>query len=521
MKPERSAEMSRAWTGRLRWLSLLTLVVAAVLGIFFTRHWRVVNDAAQLRYCVFMVEHGFAPYRQLFEMNMPGIYMLYWGVLHTLGSSDVAWRIFDLTLGALATLGMVVIARGNVSSGRDWFAGVFGGVLFALFHARDGAGQMAQRDLILAVLLVLGYASLFAALRRDRWWLMFGFGLCLGGASTIKPTPMPFALVLLALAILRWRTLQLRRWGSAMLAGVAGIILPLGAVVLYLHHYRAGSAFVHILRTVLPYYAPLANRTLGALSTEAMTPSLMTLLPLACIVALLRRDTWKDWEHGMVLLGLFFGMASFCAQHKGFNYHRYPMLAFAFLWAGMMLAGGLREHRNPLVHCIAVAGIVFGSVTSVLYAAKARRIHWPEAFETALTADLNRIGGTQLSGKVQCLSTLAECDTTLYRMGIVQSTGLMYDFFLFGEERSAPVQEARAFYRDATRQNPPEVVVAGLGSFPAEQRASYAKLNEWPELSGALTRDYDLIDEQQFAPGEGGPLGFRLYVRRQALHNPR
>jgi hypothetical protein len=167
-----------------------------------------------------------------------------------------------------------------------------------------------------------------------------------------------------------------------------------------------------------------------------------------------------------------------------------------------------------VVQWIAVAGILFGSVTAVLYAAKAGRIRWNEEMTTALTADLQRMGGAALSGKVQCLSTLAECDTTLDRMGLVQSTGMMYDFFLFGDARSLPVRDARRFFWKGMAANPPEVIVVGLGAFPAEN-ADYSKLAKWPQFAAYLSQNYVVEDEQKFKPGEGGPLGFRLYVRRK------
>jgi hypothetical protein len=500
----------------LRWAAVASLLLSVVLTALWTRHWRVVNDAAQLDYCVFMMDHGFAPYRQLFEMNMPGIYMTNWTVMHTLGGGGVAWHLFDAGLMALLTLAMVAITRAAAQT-RDWFAGLFGGVLFALFHARDGAGQMGQRDLIIAVLLIAGYAFLFESLRRASARWMFGFGLCLGAAATIKPTPLPFGFVLLTFAAIRWRTLGCRKIAAPVLAGLAGIALPLLAVLAFLVHFHAVHAFAYILRVLLPYYSPLARITWAALSMDAFTPSLMTFLLLASAIALLLRSGWSDWEHGMVLLGVFFGMASYYAQHKGFNYHRYPMLAFLFLWIGMQFAAGLRRYQRPLVQALAAIGILFGAVTAPLYAAKARRIEWPEQFPTALAADLNRLGGAQkLQGKVQCLYTMAECDTTLYRMKIVQATGLMYDFFLFQPDNARPVRDARQYFWNQIQAKPPLAIVVGRGAFPRGP-LDYDKLAAWPQFAQFLQDRYVIVDQQKLPRSEGGPLGFRLYVLRNEL----
>src|SRR5580700_2417073 len=74
---------------------LLSAYFFACVGIFvlFTIHWRQVNDPAQLSYLCFLMDHGMAPYRDLLEINMPGIYLVNWSVMHTLGESSFAWRI--------------------------------------------------------------------------------------------------------------------------------------------------------------------------------------------------------------------------------------------------------------------------------------------------------------------------------------------------------------------------------------------------------------------------------------------
>src|ERR1700677_900276 len=183
-----------------RFKILLTSYFLVCAGIFVlvTAHWKQVNDPAQLSYLCFLMDHGMAPYRDLLEINMPGIYLVNWSVMHTLGDGSVAWRIFDFALMGIATWAMIAIARPY-----DWLAGFFGATLFILFHARDGAGQQGQRDFIIAVLLLCSYAFLFNVFRKSRQWPMFAFGLCAGIAATIKPTPLPFALVLLLVAAIR------------------------------------------------------------------------------------------------------------------------------------------------------------------------------------------------------------------------------------------------------------------------------------------------------------------------------
>jgi hypothetical protein len=54
----------------------ITVYFLVCAGIFLlvTAHWKQVNDPAQLSYVCFLMDHGMAPYRDLLEINMPGIY---------------------------------------------------------------------------------------------------------------------------------------------------------------------------------------------------------------------------------------------------------------------------------------------------------------------------------------------------------------------------------------------------------------------------------------------------------------
>ena len=509
-----------AW---LRWITLASLAVSVVLCAVLTRHWRVVNDAAQLDYVVFMIDHGWAPYRQIFEMNQPGIYLVNWTVRHTLGKSDLAWRVFDGSLMALLTVAMIVVCRRAIPEDQglpkqamqaDWFFGFFGGVLFALYHLRDGAGQMGQRDLIIGVLMVCAYAFMFEALRRRDWRLMFGVGFCAVASGTMKPTPLPFALLLVFLAIMHWRKL----YGSVtapLLAALAGMATPLFVIFALLIHFRSVHAFFYIWRVVLPYYAPLSRMDFGTMMIVGGTPSVRTVVLIACALMLLRRDSWKRWEDRMLLLGVMFGLFSYYVQHKGFNYHRYPMLIFLFLWSVWQLGGALREYRRPLLQWLAVAVIVFGAVVAPIYSLRAGSTHWPEEFTAALTDDLNQWGGARLSGHVQCLYTLAECDTVLFRTGLVQSTGLIYDFFLFQPPTARPVRDAQHYFWNAVHSDPPTVIILGRSAFPMGPK-DYDKLYRWPAFAAWLHENYVLEDQQNFPPTEGGPVGFQFYVRRDS-----
>jgi hypothetical protein len=489
----------------LRALFCAILLACLVTFAVCTLHWRLVNDAAQIDYACFLMDHGMAPYKDLVELNMPGIYLVNWSVMHTLGPGALAWRIFDFSLLGIAALAMVWIARPY-----GWFGGAFAGALFALFHGRDGAAQEGQRDLIIAILLLCAYALLFHAVRHRLRWPMFFFGVCAVGAAAIKPIALPFVLVILAAGALRLRQLK-RPFGVEIALAAAGMLAASSIVIGFLAAHGSLSAFAWMVEKTLPYYATLGRQDFPALFTRFMSPTVRTLLVLGLAVAIGRR-AWS-WESLMVLAGVAFGIFSYFAQGKGFPYHRYPMLAFIFLWAGIQFIDGLRA--KGIAHHAAIAGLCLGVIFAPVYVAWAVRSNWDEAYNEALSADLDQLGGGRLSGHVQCLTTAGDCDTVLYRKHLVQSTGLIYDYFVFGPASQPSVAHARQQVWQAFNASPPRVIVVGRSLY-GELPDNYQKLDHWPELNGFLRANYTLYDERGFRPAECGFRGYRIYVRKPA-----
>ena len=484
---------------------VLTLYFVACVGFFVLRtvHWKQVNDPAQLHYLCFLMDHGMAPYRDLLEINMPGIYLVNWSVMHTLGGGSVAWRIFDLALIGIGAWAMIAIAWPY-----DWLAGLFGATLFILFHGRDGAGQQGQRDFIIAVLLLGAYAFLFHAFRNRRQWPMFAFGLCAGIAATIKPTPLPFALLLLVLAAIHYK-----RAGEPMLKPILyallGLTIPIAIVGVFLAREHSLASFWYLLRVELPFYQALGRLRLSKLMVLIATASIKTVAFIALAIALLKRDWW-NWEGKLLAVGILFGVASYIAQAKAFPYHRYPMLAFLFLWAGLQIIPALRA--RGMERALAFAGLGFVVILAPVYVNVAIHKVWDTAYIDSLSADLNHLGGAQLSGHVQCVTMPADCDDTLYRLRLVQSTGLFYDYLIFGSPQLQVIRDSRAKFWHEFESNTPQVVVLGSGLFPDQH--GYGKLASWPLFEQELATHYWLYADRSFPPAESGQRAYRIYVEK-------
>jgi len=490
----------------------LCLFMVACVGFFVCRtwHWPLVNDAPQINYLCFLMEHGMAPYRDIIEMNMPGTYLMHLTVMHTLGRGALAWRIFDLTIMAAISAAMVAIAW-PVSR----LAGIWAASFFILFHGRDGVGEQGERDLVIAALLIAGCAFVFHALRGNRAWPLALFGVCAGYAATIKPIPLPFTLLLLLAVALTFRKRQ-RPALPPVLYGIAGYCVSFAIVAAFLVREHALQAFLTDERTMLPFYSSLGHLGAAKMLQSSITASMGALAVLIFALTLAMRS-WRTWEERALLSGIGFGVFSFFIQQKGMPYHRYPMLAFLILFGGIQFFRALREPGT--VRALGVASLAFAAVLAGLYPLTAEHRRWSQEFEGALTRDLNALGGDKLSGRVQCLQTFPECDTVLYRMNLVQATGLSYDYLVFTPQGGQAVEQSRARFWQQLQSNPPTVFIVGVGLYP-KPLTGYGKLEIWPQLHDFLSSGYQLYDERSFPMFESRPMAYRIYVKKTEASPP-
>ena len=533
--------MSQAASGVARVGAAAILLACLAFFVVTTWRWPLVGDASLMHYVAFLMDHGMRPYRDIAEINFPGGFLVDWAVMHSLGGGSLAWRVFDLGLVLVGVGAFGVVAR-------DWFVGVWAGVVFGLVHGRDGIFDLGQRDFVVAVLVLVGFAGLLRAARGgwDKWLVLFG--LCAGCAGAIKPTYLFLGPVVLGfLAVLGWRR---RRFGAvsggvsqAQLLIYGGIswLVPLLAVGIWL--WRMGSLidFVRVGRTLMAYHAGLARRPVGFLLLHSVAPVLPLLILWILVVAVFERERRRDghagpsrptqancglewgtrasWERTALMVGIVVGLFSYVIQGKGYPYQRYPLLALLLVTMGMDFAAAAR--RAGLARLVGWVGIAYG----VLFLAPssawaASRYDWRNLeFQDALVEDLDRLGGERLSGEVQCIDTVGGCYGALYRARIVSSSGFLYDEFLFGAERDGVIAESRRRFWVAFEARPPRVVIVVDGLFPSGP-PGFGKLALWPEFDAALERDYLVFD--QVRPSDpvfwwarkDEPRSFRIYVRR-------
>ncbi len=161
----------------LGFVTLLLLIQAAA-----SLRWRIEHDSPLLLYMAALIgRFGMVPYRDFFDINMPGAYWINLLVGQLAGWTDLGYRIVDLAI--LATI-MACTYQWMRSFNR--LAGWASAAVFGYLYLMWGPATALQREYLLLLPVALGLAA--SSTRGLPPWLRratLGFGF--GCAALIKP----------------------------------------------------------------------------------------------------------------------------------------------------------------------------------------------------------------------------------------------------------------------------------------------------------------------------------------------
>jgi hypothetical protein len=481
--------------------ALLTLVIGAA-----SLDWPLVHDAPLMHYIAWRMLEGAVPYRDTFDMNLPGVYWLHAGLLKTLGGGDAAWRAFDL---AFLAAGCGLLAAYGRKLGDAW-SGAAAALLFALYHLAGGAADMGQRDYLLVPCLLLGAHGVASYWEHpERKAPLAWAGLAMGIALTLKPFAALFTALLACVVIARagrarlWPALA--AFGGAASAPVVlvyGWLAAVGGfgafVELYAGYLKpfygslgAQSPLALAESFFMPYMAPLGR----AVSRVGLAPTLawavvlggLALALAALAMAVRERPTIRAT---LLLSGLLYGLAHYGLQGKGWAYHAYPLVAFACLAAAAVLRPGQMPLRLSLGLFVFLGAAGFWGAKGIAQP-DAPWVQGKIAGVESLAARLQSL--VPPGGRVQVMDTTNGGIHALYRLEIAQPTRFIYDFQFFHDMDTAPVQALRAEFVSALEASPPNALVMYRYSWLG---GGYERLNDFPALKALLARDYTLLHEE-------------------------
>jgi hypothetical protein len=473
--------------------------------IWGSRGWPLIHDAPLMHYVAWIIAQGGVPYRDAFDMNLPGVYLLHLALLRVGGAGDVAWRVFDVGWLAATCAALWAYCR-PLGAGAGAGAGA---LLFGLYHLSGGAWRAGQRDFLLCLFLLAGAYGVARGLERpDRRLALLAGGLALGAGMTVKPHAGLFWLVCAAAAGVAARRAGWSAAPAAALVLGGGLVAP--ALVFGWLAARGGiGPFLGVLTGyVLPLYSQVGRvSVIGATRGYEYGRVVLGLLALLGVLGVMARA--RSPRVGLAALGALYGAAHFALQGKGWEYQLYPLALFLCALAPAATGhdpGEVRPFRVGRGGVRRVVALAAWALLVIVLGAKGVDAREPDWITqkvrrvAALTRDLAPLAPP--GATVQVLDTTAGGIHALLRLGVRQPTRFIYDFPFFHDVDDRRVRALRTELVAGLEAAHPAAVVVLEESWP---NLGYERLAAFPELEQLLTRSFALAVQGR---------GYRIYAQR-------
>jgi hypothetical protein len=494
-------------------------LAAASLLVFLigqSLDWPLVMDTPLMHYTAWLISQGAVPYRDFFDMNFPGAYVIHLAVLSTLGGGDGAWRAVDLGW-LLATMGVIVLYCRGIG---DPLVGPVAAVLFGLYHLAGGAIAAGERDYLLCLFLITAayqlvrYSETGAPLRPLAWC-----GLALGTGLVIKPF---VAVAWLSCAIFSiYRAKRLGRPAAAALATIAAssLIVP-GAAVGWLAWRGGLRPFVQIVVGYLvPLYSQVGRGSIrglvssagcdilplcghGTLGARVSQIGLVLALLVALITALRER---LDIRHRIATAGMLYGVFHFFFQGKSWAYQLYPLTLFTSLSIPLFISRLVPAGSSHPFAMKLMRGMALTLMVTLIGALGAKTMMDPErsggSRARAVEAVVHDLSPFITPGEtVQVMDTTDGGIHALLKLGVRQPSRFIYDFHFYDHEADPRIQALRNEFIGALATRRPAAIVVFKTPWI---RRTYAPAVEL--LGDLLTHDYfNAVERDEY----------RIYARR-------
>ena len=488
----------------LTWCLAVLLLSSIIILAGTTFRWPIVLDPPLYNYIGWLMTRGAVPYRDVFDTNLPGTYVIHFWVVKLLGDGDLAWRFFDLLC-----LVLINIATFLYCSRFGRLSALTAVALFSAFHLYNGPLCAGQRDYILLVFIMWGI-YFFQKYRESTGSPVYFLltGLLLGAGITIKPFVVFWWALFLLLTIVhdyRKQEYHFRHYAIYVIGCSAATI----AVAGWLWRANALQAFIDIFfNYLIPLYPKLQPNTIsGGLRINLLGMPIGLLLGISLVLGigdvLIRK---KIVLNRLILIcGIIYGLLHYALQRKGFGYHLYPAALFLFLLTASWLEY-IKQKRFSVLQKVMLC-LTFYLMTGALYCSvKNIFIKPPNYFDvypfpSMLVSDLQ--GRVPQNETVQSMEAVGDGILCLLQLHIRQPTRFIHDVYFYYDIKNPYVQGLRHEFLQALQEAPPLFIIFPKNGWPVY---GYERLKLFPELDEWLHAHYTLDRERE---------DYRLYKRKE------
>ena len=447
---------------------LAGLAVLVCAGLSF--NWRAVHDVPIMLYMArLMVEANQVPYRDFFDMNLPGTYWMMAGLVRFFGCSDLAVRTADLMLlGGILCLTFLGL--------RSWGceAASLGVCLFALRYFSGTWWFSMQREYLallpLSAVLALTVRPSPCSARRGTL-----SGFLFAWLFLIKPQLALFGIPVIWFVCQACPTRILRV--RFVLSLCAGFAIPIIGCAVWLVGQGAWRPFVELVTQYWPLYGQMTGqhevvsglRRLGGIMRGAgtMLISWYSAVALAGLIVGTRRKVVSRTQLVYWLSLLALAVIIPCLSGQFWGYHKLPFYYLTLCAASLVFAEGEKEDAGQ--DRFAWAGVVCGTILVAVWIGVAIPRSLQEAVGPgAVTVVKQGVpdkfasflrGHLKEGDRVQPLDWTGGAVHGMLMAGARPATRFLYTFHFYHHVHAPFIQRIRGEFIHALQADPPRFLL--------------------------------------------------------------
>lgn len=184
MKNIQSILLSHKTVEGAKYLLVAFLAIIFLVEFTISFDWRARGDSVFIHYLAYLInEHGFLPYRDLFEINMPGTYLFHIAIGKLFGYSDNALRMVNIGWFT-ATL----VVTWFIIKPFGWVTALVSCLLFGIIQLGFGPDMSLQRDFIVILPIATAILIIIQPKKHQSFYFIpFLLGLLFAFVALVKP----------------------------------------------------------------------------------------------------------------------------------------------------------------------------------------------------------------------------------------------------------------------------------------------------------------------------------------------
>ncbi len=493
------------------------LLVPSIAVLIQSFHWHFMVDSPILQYISFLILHGKVPYKDIFDFNLPGTFLLHILGIKLFGAGDAGFRLFDLFNLLIISLSIYLLLKKY-----NKISIILGILIYVNIHLAGGEYAMGQRDFLMLPYLGMGTFFSYLAISNSKPLYLFITGLLLGFCCTIKPTPLLLAFFFFLLFFFYHKKEMRKNISAASLMLVGLIICPL-LIMGWLIKSGGFAQFIAIFFKFLPIHLSSLKRSPFILLNEIILSPLHIIYTIIFISLIfspmlylkLTSDKPRRITYSLLICGIIYGLIHYWFQGKGWPYHLYPLFFFSIIFCCLII-GDLFEIENTLLKKFSASSIIILTFFISVLTMKTF-FHQPNELNEYVhgiekNSKIVALGERDISSlikpgeKVQVFDSGGEGLNILYRLKLYQPTRFEQEVnFTWGPPvGSSPyLQKLWKEFMTGLKNDPPKCIAVFNSSEIFKKEICNGNL--FPDLCSFITNNYTLIIIRN---------DYKIYVRK-------